>query len=513
MTLRVPKFEVVSTMTLRFGSSWRSTKMPVPPMPSRRLSTTCLCSSMKPCRSCIERATREGTVNSENSAIANVSLWSRTAPGALNTFAPWRSASDRSQVLATYSMSNGGSLRMSTASNSRSGRSAVSCARYQSESSGVRERRVALAVTAFFAHRSVVCSQTNTSCPRACAARIIATVVSLYALSSSGGSMTKRMTRLLALRDHEFDARAQLGVGERGVARLGRHGAFALGYRLHERVHPLLDARCPCRLVAELRRSRHARGVADVAHLVVDRFAVRRGSGSRFLARLCLHLLGSGGLGGLLRRGRLLQLAARLVGHEDDGACDLVVGERVVAAARRHGALALERDRQHALQPILEARGPCLRIADLRRARHARLVARATGVLHDGVAGSSAGSRLRLAELHAGHRLDARRHGLGRERIGIRARPVQDELNDQDDPEDRHEEREQDSDDELLRGLDERGMRVVHGHGPGVGFVGNGMILASKLIWVLQAVCRTIRGLERDGFTDSDSILLRLFRR
>src|SRR6185503_898915 len=172
----------------------------------------------------------------------------------------WRSASDRSQVLATYSMSNGGSLRMSTASNSRSGRSAVSCARYQSESSGVRERRVALAVTAFFAHRSVGCSQTNTACPRACAARIIATVVSLYALSSSGGSMTKRRIRLLALRDHVFDARAQLGIGERRAARLGRHGAFALGDRLHQRVHALLDARSPGFLVAELRRSGQSLG-------------------------------------------------------------------------------------------------------------------------------------------------------------------------------------------------------------------------------------------------------------
>src|SRR6185369_5878334 len=359
MTLRVPPFEIVSTMTLRFGSSWRSTKMPAPPMPSRRLSTTCLFSSTKACRSSIRRASREGTVNCVNPAIENFSLWSRTAPGSLNTLAPWRPASDRSQVLATYSMSNGGSLRISTASNSRRGRSAVSCARYQSASSAVTEIRVARAVTAFFAQRSVVCSQTKSAWPRACAARIIATVVSLYALSSSGGSMTKRRTRLLALRDHEVDACAQLGVGERGAARLRRHGAFALGDRLHQRVHALLDARAPSLLVAELRRSGQSLRVAGEADLVVDGLALRGacrglrfggglgfsgrrlrcsgGSGLRLLGCRGLGglLLCSRGLGGLLRRGRLLQLAARLVRHEDDGARDLVVGERGIAAARR----------------------------------------------------------------------------------------------------------------------------------------------------------------------------------
>src|SRR3989442_4015295 len=101
------------------------------------------------------------------------------------------------------------------------------------------------------------CSQTKTVCPRAWAARIIVTVVSLYALSSSGGSMMKRRTRLLALRDHEIDGRADLLVAERGIARLGRHGALALGHRLHQRVGALLDPRSPCGLVAELWRAGH----------------------------------------------------------------------------------------------------------------------------------------------------------------------------------------------------------------------------------------------------------------
>ena len=89
--------------------------------------------------------TREGTVQRENSAIANFSLWSRSARGALNTFAPCRSASDSSQVLDTYSMSNGGSLRISVAPKALSGSATVSCGRYQSSSLSVSEMRVAWA--------------------------------------------------------------------------------------------------------------------------------------------------------------------------------------------------------------------------------------------------------------------------------------------------------------------------------------------------------------------------------
>src|SRR6185503_6858463 len=263
------------------------------------------------------------TVNSENSAITNFSLWSRSARGALKTLAPCRSASESSHVLATYSMSKGGSLRMSTASNSKSGRSSVSCARYQSSSLSASEIRVLRPRTDFFPQYRSVCPQTKTACPRAWAARIIATVVSLYALSSSGGSMMKRRIRLLALRDHVFDRRVHLGVGERGIARLGRHGAFALGHGLEQHVHALLDARRPGRLVAELGRSGEALRVAGEADFVVHRLAVggggrlalRRGFRSRGLGRdvrlsLLSFLFRCGGLSGLLGRRRLLELGA-----------------------------------------------------------------------------------------------------------------------------------------------------------------------------------------------------------
>ena len=83
-------------------------------------------------------------------------------------------------------------------------------------------------------------------------------------------------THPTCLRGHELDRRADLRVGQRRVAGLRRHRAFALDDRLHQRVDALLEARCPGRLVAELRRAGDRLGVAGEAHLVVDRFAVRR---------------------------------------------------------------------------------------------------------------------------------------------------------------------------------------------------------------------------------------------
>src|SRR6185436_2531972 len=323
MTLREPSTEIVSTIELRFGSSWRTTKMPVPPMPSRRFSTVCLCSSTNACRSSMRRETREGTVNLENSAIANFSLWSRTPRGELKTFAPWRSASDRSHVLETYSRSKGGSLRISTASNLSSGRVAASCARYQSSSLSVSESRVARALTRFLSQQRCSCSQTQTAWPRACAARIIVTVVSLYALSVSGASMTK--------------------------------------------------SSCRARLLALL-----------------------------------------------LRRRGLLELSARLVRHEDDRARELRV-----AAARRHRALALGRGLEHRLQPLLQARRPGCAVADLRRVRHARLVAGGASRLDDVLAFARARGRRGGAELDASDRLDARGYCFGRQRAGIGARLAQ----------------------------------------------------------------------------------------
>src|SRR6266850_3201452 len=285
MTLRVPSLEMVSTMTLRFGSSCRTRNTPAPPMPSSRFSTVSRCSSMNSCSLGISRATREGTVNPANSAIANFSLCSRSACGALNTRAPSRTAAESSQVLATYSRSNGGSLRISTAPNSASGLIRDSCLRYQSSSLSVSDSRVAPAATRFFAQCRLACSQTCTPCPRAWAARIIATLVSLYALSESSGSMMKSRFRLLALRNHELDRGAHVVVGKRRVAALGRHRALAFQRRLHQGIHAVHEVRRPRRLVAELRRAGDAGRVAHHAgglvHLLAIGLLRRCGRGSR----------------------------------------------------------------------------------------------------------------------------------------------------------------------------------------------------------------------------------------
>src|SRR6185436_13079649 len=199
-----------------------------------------------------------------------------------------------------------------------SGRVAASCARYQSSSLSVSESRVARALTRFLSQQRCSCSQTQTAWPRACAARIIVIVVSLYALSVSGASMTK--------------------------------------------------SSCRARLLALL-----------------------------------------------LRRRGLLELSARLVRHEDDRARELRVGERSVAAARRHRALALGRGLEHRLQPLLQARRPGCAVADLRRVRHARLVAGGASRLDDVLAFARARGRRGGAELDASDRLDARGYCFGRQ--------------------------------------------------------------------------------------------------
>src|SRR5438477_333505 len=73
---------------------------------------------------------------------------------------------------------------------------------------------------------------------------------------------------LLRLRHHVLDGGAKIGVGERGIAALRRHRAFAFEHRLDERALALLDARSPGGLVAHLRRARDARLMAGRA----DRF-------------------------------------------------------------------------------------------------------------------------------------------------------------------------------------------------------------------------------------------------
>src|SRR4029077_1160259 len=160
------------------------------------------------------------------------------------------------------------------------------------------------------------CRETNTWWPRFCAARIIVTVVSLYALSESGASMTNRnrAARLLALflllrgrggglleagaggGGHERHGARDLDLGQGSVAALRRHRALALGRALHERGEALLDARRPVVLVADLRRPLHAARVPGRPGRLRDRSAAararRRGGRADLDARYRLDALG-----------------------------------------------------------------------------------------------------------------------------------------------------------------------------------------------------------------------------
>src|SRR5436190_19799156 len=433
MTLRVPSSETVSTMTLRFGSSSRTRNTPAPPIPSSRFSTVSRCSSMNSCSLGISRATREGTVNLANSAIANFSLCSRSACGALNTRAPSRTAAERSQVLATYSRSNGGSLRISTAPNSASGLIWDSCLRYQSSSLSVSESRVAPAATRFFAQCRLACSQTCTPCPRAWAARIIATLESLYALSESSGSMMKSRSRLLALGDHELDRGAHVVIGKRRVAALGRHRALAFQRRLQQASRAVHEVGRPCRLVAELRRA------GDAARVT--------GAARRFVDLLAVSLLRSSG--GLLEPG------AGLVGHVRHRARHFLVGKRRIAAARRHRADTLDGIGDHLAQSFLDERRPGRLVAELRRAGDAGLVAVGADRFVDLLPGAAAGGGAGGTELDPADGLQAFRDRLVGHRVRIGGGTAHHQLHQQDNGDDRHHERKHDHHDQLARRFDE----------------------------------------------------------
>src|SRR5260221_13196381 len=117
--------------------------------------------------------------------------------------------------------------------------------------------------------------------PRACAARIIATLESLYAFRDSSGSTMKRSAAaklkscgLLGLRHHEVDGGADLGVRQRRVAGLRRHRALAFDHPLHEGVGALLNTRRPLGLVAELRRIRDTGATGPGASRVATLLAI-----------------------------------------------------------------------------------------------------------------------------------------------------------------------------------------------------------------------------------------------
>ena len=120
------------------------------------------------------RVTRVGAVKRANSAIASFSLWSRSARGSLNTRAPSRTASSRSQVAVTYSMSKGGSLRISTASNSVSASSRGRSMWYQRSLFPVSSRRQDSPTTRPRFHITPSCIRMCSAWPRPAASTIMA---------------------------------------------------------------------------------------------------------------------------------------------------------------------------------------------------------------------------------------------------------------------------------------------------------------------------------------------------
>ena len=82
----------VSMTTRRLGSSRRTRKMLMPPMPSSFLNTTSPCSAWKSISSALRDATISGGVHAAKRVAKNFSLQSRKARGAFTTSAPCSAA-------------------------------------------------------------------------------------------------------------------------------------------------------------------------------------------------------------------------------------------------------------------------------------------------------------------------------------------------------------------------------------------------------------------------------------
>ena len=148
-------------------------------MPSMGLSTASCMSSMKLCTISGSRATSVMGIRSGNSRMDSFSEWSRMARGWLMTRTPAAAARSSSQVAATYSMSKGGSWRISTASKASSTVSKAGPATNQSSWSSRSSRGVAVACTSLPRQARDGRVRANTSWPRAWASRIMATLESL----------------------------------------------------------------------------------------------------------------------------------------------------------------------------------------------------------------------------------------------------------------------------------------------------------------------------------------------
>ncbi len=179
ITERVPSWLSISTIEPRFMPSGFTRNTPIPPIPSSGFRITSPCSAWNARSRFASRVTSVGATNCGNSPIASFSEWSRIDCALLNTRAPARSASSSSHVDVTYSMSNGGSLRISTAPNDSRRRASTGPAsnqvsRCRSSSSPTNVMRRTSASTAEPVHARWRGSHAYTACPRRAASAIIA---------------------------------------------------------------------------------------------------------------------------------------------------------------------------------------------------------------------------------------------------------------------------------------------------------------------------------------------------
>ena len=178
MMVRVSSRIRVSRMLPMFGSRSVRRKMPMPPMPSSGLTMMSPCSAKKARTSAARVETRVGAVNREKFKMASFSLKSRMACPLLNTFAPCCSARVSSWVLYKYCISNGGSVRIITASNSVRAACTLSCGLNHSWSwssfAPINWKGAAWATTLPFCTESSPARVWCNLCPRLEASRIMA---------------------------------------------------------------------------------------------------------------------------------------------------------------------------------------------------------------------------------------------------------------------------------------------------------------------------------------------------
>ena len=165
--------------TSRFGSSGRTRKMLSPPMPSSGLRITSRCSSRKARIARRSRVTSVGAMNCGNSQDAELLVVVAQRGGLLKTRAPCARPAPAAGAVDVLHVEGRVLAHQHRVERGQRRAARFSCARYQASSLSASDSRPALRVARGPSQCRSSCCSTQTSWPRACASRIIATVVSL----------------------------------------------------------------------------------------------------------------------------------------------------------------------------------------------------------------------------------------------------------------------------------------------------------------------------------------------